>query len=33
VFAHYMHDVGSIKHLPSSWKDYFWPVAHGFQGS
>ena len=33
VFAKYMHDVGSIKRMPSSWKDYFWPVAHAFQGS
>jgi len=28
-----MHEVGSIKHLPLSWKDYFWPVAHDFQVS
>jgi NitT/TauT family transport system substrate-binding protein len=33
VFAKYMHDVGSIKHLPASWKDYFWPVAQNLQGS
>ena len=33
VFANYMHDVGSIKHLPASWKDYFWPVAQNLQGS
>jgi len=33
VFANYMHDVGSIKHLPASWKDYFWPVAQGLSGS
>jgi NitT/TauT family transport system substrate-binding protein len=33
VFAKYMHEVGSLKRMPSSWKDYFWPVAHGFQGS
>jgi NitT/TauT family transport system substrate-binding protein len=33
VFAKYMHDVGSIKHMPASWKDYFWPVAHGLAGS
>ncbi len=33
VFARYMHDTGSIKRLPASWKDYFWPVAHKFQGS
>jgi NitT/TauT family transport system substrate-binding protein len=33
LFARYMHDVGSIKHLPASWKDYFWPVAQGLAGS
>ena len=33
VFAKYMHDVGSIKHMPASWKDYFWPVAQGLDGS
>lgn len=33
IFAKYMHDVGSIEHLPSSWKDYFWPVAQGVAGS
>jgi NitT/TauT family transport system substrate-binding protein len=33
IFARYMHDVGSIKHLPASWKDYFWPVAQGLAGS
>jgi NitT/TauT family transport system substrate-binding protein len=33
IFAKYMNEVGSIKHLPASWKDYFWPVAHGFEGS
>jgi len=33
VFAKYMHETGSIKRLPQSWKDYFWPVAHGLNGS
>jgi len=33
VFARYMHDVGTIKHMPASWKEYFWPVAQGLQGS
>ncbi|MEP7139105.1 MAG: ABC transporter substrate-binding protein [Caldimonas sp.] len=33
VFAKYMHEVGSIKHLPASWKDYFWPIAQGLDGS
>jgi NitT/TauT family transport system substrate-binding protein len=33
IFAQYMHDVGSIAHMPASLKDYFWPVAHGLAGS
>jgi NitT/TauT family transport system substrate-binding protein len=33
VFAKYMNEVGSIKHLPASWKDYFWPVSQGLDGS
>ena len=33
LFAKYMHDVGSLKRMPASWKDYFWPVAQGLSGS
>jgi NitT/TauT family transport system substrate-binding protein len=33
IFANYRHDVGTIAHLPASWKDYFWPVAHALAGS
>jgi NitT/TauT family transport system substrate-binding protein len=33
VFARYMHDVGSLKRMPASWKDYFWPVAQATGGS
>jgi sulfonate transport system substrate-binding protein len=33
IFARYMHEVGSITHLPASWKDYFWPVSQGLAGS
>lgn len=33
IFANYMHDVGSIKRMPASWKDYFWPIAQGLEGS
>jgi NitT/TauT family transport system substrate-binding protein len=33
IFARYMHEVGTISHLPATWKDYFWPVAHGLAGS
>ena len=32
VFAKYMHDVGSLKRMPATWKDYFWPVAQGLPG-
>jgi len=33
VFAQYMHEVGSLKRMPASWRDYFWPVAQGLPGS
>ena len=33
VFAKYMHEVGSIKHMPASWKDYFWPITQSLHGS
>lgn len=33
VFAKYMNEVGTLKRLPSSWRDYFWPVAQGLPGS
>lgn len=33
VFAKYMYETGSIKRMPASWKDYFWPVAHDMKGS
>ena len=32
-FAEFMHSVGSIKALPSSWKDLFFPEIHGLPGS
>jgi NitT/TauT family transport system substrate-binding protein len=32
VFAQYMFDTQQLKKMPASWKDYFWPVAHKFQG-
>jgi NitT/TauT family transport system substrate-binding protein len=31
--AEFMHQVGSIKTMPTSWKDYFFPEAHGLPGS
>jgi NitT/TauT family transport system substrate-binding protein len=33
IFARYMHEVGSLAHMPASWKDYFWPVAQALAGS
>jgi NitT/TauT family transport system substrate-binding protein len=29
----FMHKVGRLKHRPDSWKDLFFPEAHGFKGS
>lgn len=31
--AAFMHEIGSIKVKPSSWKDYFFPEAYGLNGS
>jgi len=31
--AEFMHQVGTIKTLPGSWKDFFFPEAHGLPGS
>src|SRR3984885_4991839 len=32
-YATFMHDVGSIKNRPASWKDLFFPEIHGAPGS
>jgi sulfonate transport system substrate-binding protein len=32
-FVDFMHKVGRLKRLPASWKDLFFPEAHGFPGS
>lgn len=32
-YAVFMHDIGSIKNRPSSWKDLFFPEIHGAPGS
>jgi NitT/TauT family transport system substrate-binding protein len=32
-FADFMHQIGSIKNKPSSWKDYFFEEIHGLPGS
>jgi NitT/TauT family transport system substrate-binding protein len=32
-YARFMHKIGSIKTLPASWKDYYFPVVHAVQGS
>ncbi len=31
--AKFMHEVGTLKVLPESWKDYFFPEAYGLDGS
>jgi NitT/TauT family transport system substrate-binding protein len=31
--AEFMHEVGTIKVKPKSWKDYFFPEAYGLSGS
>ncbi len=31
--AEFMYEVGTIKVKPASWKDYFFPEAHGLPGS
>jgi NitT/TauT family transport system substrate-binding protein len=32
-FAHFMHQVGTIKNRPASWKDLFFPDIHELAGS
>ena len=32
-FAHFMHQVGTIKNKPASWKDLFFPDIHDLAGS
>jgi len=32
-FANFMAHVGRLKVKPESWKDYFFPEAHGMKGS
>ena len=33
VLVDFMHKVGRLKRRPESWKDLFFPAAHGLQGS
>jgi NitT/TauT family transport system substrate-binding protein len=32
-YAEFMHSVGTIKVMPASWKDLFFPEVHGLPGS
>jgi NitT/TauT family transport system substrate-binding protein len=32
-YAEFMHAVGSIKAMPATWKDLFFPEVHGLPGS
>jgi sulfonate transport system substrate-binding protein len=33
VFADFMYKTGLIKSKPASWKEFFFPIAHGFPGT
>jgi NitT/TauT family transport system substrate-binding protein len=33
TFAGFMHKVGTMKRLPSSWKDLYMPECHELSGS
>ena len=33
VFANFMFKTGLIKTKPVSWKEFFFPMAHGFPGT
>jgi len=32
-YAEFMHQVGSLRNTPASWKDYYFPDIHGVMGS
>jgi NitT/TauT family transport system substrate-binding protein len=32
-YAEFMHEIGSIRNLPASWRDMFFPEVHGAPGS
>jgi NitT/TauT family transport system substrate-binding protein len=32
-FHEFMHRVGTVKKLPSDWRELFMPEAHGLKGS
>ena len=32
-YAEFMHQVGSLRNKPASWKDYYFPDIHGVMGS
>jgi NitT/TauT family transport system substrate-binding protein len=32
-FARFMHDVGTLKAAPASWRDLFFPEIHDASGS
>jgi len=33
TYANFMHEIGSVKVKPASWKDMFFPEVHGLPGS
>lgn len=32
-FAEFLHKIGRLPTMPTGWKDYFFPIAHGLDGS
>lgn len=32
-YAAFMHKIGSLRNMPASWKDYYFPELHGVAGS
>jgi NitT/TauT family transport system substrate-binding protein len=32
-FATFLHKIGRLRNMPSSWKDYFWSIAFGLDGN
>jgi NitT/TauT family transport system substrate-binding protein len=33
TYARFMHEIGTTKNLPASWKDAFFPLIHDLAGS
>lgn len=33
VYAEFLHRIGDLEHMPSSWKDYFWESVYQLKGN